>query len=96
MAGMVDELARRVARRYLILRAGMIDLETARRAKDALRAQLRRPAWLTGVGIGIDKTGSHNVRVMVAEMSDDVRRAVPRQIEGVPIVVDVTGNFELQ
>jgi hypothetical protein len=63
---------------------------------DALRAQLRRPAWLKGVGIGIDKAGSHTVRVMVAEMSDDVRRAVPRQIDGVPIVVDVTGSFSFQ
>jgi hypothetical protein len=74
----------------------MIGIEQARKAKDALRVRLSRPPWLRGVGIGIDPSGSHLVRVMVAEMNDDVRRALPKEIEGVPVEVDVTGDFSLQ
>jgi hypothetical protein len=74
----------------------MIGIEQARKAKDALRGRLNRPPWLRGVGVGIDQAGSHLVRVMVAEMNDDVRRALPTEIDGVPVEVDVTGDFSLQ
>jgi hypothetical protein len=33
---------------------------------------------------------------MVAEMTDEVRRALPPQVDGVPVEVDVTGDFLLQ
>jgi hypothetical protein len=92
----MDRLATRVAHRYIIREACMVDMEQARRAKETLRARLSRPAWLRGVGIGIDASGSHLVRVMVAEMTDEVRRALPPQVDGVPVEVDVTGDFLLQ
>jgi hypothetical protein len=88
------DLAGRVARRYIRNQAAsMIGLEQARKAKDALRVRLNRPQWLRGVGIGIDDAGSHLVRVMVAQMTDEVRQALPAQIEGVPVEVDVTGEI---
>ena len=74
----------------------MIDIARARKAKDALRVRLSRPSWLRGIGIGIDPRGSHLVRVMVVEMNDDVRKALPTEIDGVPVEVDVTGDFSLQ
>jgi hypothetical protein len=92
----MDDLAGRVARRYMIRQAHMVGIEQARKAKDALRVRLSRPPWLRGVGIGIDPAGSHIVRVMVAEMNDDVRKVLPNEIDGVPVEVDVTGDFELQ
>ncbi len=74
----------------------MVGIEQARKAKDALRLRLSRPSWLRGVGVGIDPNGSHLVRVMVAEMNDDVRKALPTEIDGVPVEIDVTGDFSLQ
>ena len=86
----------RVLLRYANLRrTAMISIEQARKAKETLRAQLRRPTWLRGVGIGQDSHGSHLVRVMVAEMNEEVR-TLPKAVMGVPVEVDVTGDFETQ
>jgi len=71
----------------------MIDIDQAQKAKNALRMRLSRPPWLRGVGIGIDSNGSHLVHVMVSEMNDCVRKSLPSEIDGVPVEVNVTGDF---
>lgn len=88
----MKDTAKRVARRYGA--AAMNDLNQARKAKDSLREKLQRPAWLRGVGVGVDVRGSYCVKVLVEKMSDAVS-ALPREVEGVPVEVEVVGDILL-
>ncbi len=71
----------------------MVDLEQVRKAKEALKVKLNRAPWLRGIGIGKSSAGSYVVRVLVQQLSHEVREALPPEIEGVPVEVDVVGDI---
>jgi hypothetical protein len=89
MAIDLKKVALRVANSY-------INIELARKAKNTLKMQLNRPPWLRGIGIGVDTNGSHLVRVMVSEMTDEIQKLIPSSIEKVPVKIDVVGNIIMQ
>ncbi|MDC0746548.1 hypothetical protein [Polyangium mundeleinium] len=70
----------------------MISLEQAAKAKAALRAQLGRPEWLRGVGIGV-QGDDHCLRVNVAALTEEVSTALPGEVEGVPVHIEVVGEI---
>lgn len=80
----------------------MIVLEHARRARDLLRAQIRTgsppqpPSWSRGVGIGQYRSGSYFVIIMVRDITMEIQRLVPWQIEGVPIRIEAVGDVTIQ
>ena len=70
----------------------MATLDEARRAKECVKTLLGKPAWLRGIGIGSDSGGAFVVQVSVSELSDEVKRLVPSECEGVPVRVDTAGS----
>ncbi len=75
----------------------MISRERAIAAKITLRTQLGlgdpsltrvNAPWFRGMGIGMDKAGSHFIKVNVATKSDT--KHVPSEIVGVPILTAVS------
>lgn len=85
----------RLAVRYIKERAAHMDsLDQARKAKEALRSLLNRPPWLRGVGLSQNPTGVPVVKVLVASLTDEVKAAIPSEIEGVSVVVVETGDFK--
>ena len=73
----------------------MATLEEATAAKATLRSNLGRPEWLRGVGIGKDDTG-YCIKVNVASITADVEASIPREIDGVPVHVEVVGDISVQ
>ena len=69
------------------------DYDEVNTAKTVLRAQIGRPGWLRGVGIGCDKSGFF-IRVNVDEITDDVK--VPNEVSGVRVLVVPVGNIFAQ
>ncbi len=69
-----------------------ISFDQAKAAKNALRFKLGRPAWLRGIGVGLDENG-HFVKVNVKEIIPEVSEAVPREVEGVPVQVEAVGEI---
>jgi hypothetical protein len=70
----------------------MASTEAAIKAKATLRAKLGRPAWLRGIGVGLHD-GSPCIQVNVAELSEEVRAAIPEEVEGVPVRVVAVGDI---
>ena len=66
------------------------DYDEVNTAKTMLRSKIGRPVWLRGVGIGCDKSGFF-IRVNVDEITNDVN--VPREINGVRVLVEAVGNI---
>lgn len=71
----------------------MINLEQAQDAKLAVKELLDRPAWLRGIGIGRDENGSYFVKVNVNKLTDEVKSTVPCNINNVPVILAVVGDY---
>ena len=85
-----------------IVPGAVATIEEARFAKNELkRAIFERddvPPWLVGVGIGGDP-GSYWVTVAIAQAPatiPELRRWVPKSIQGVPVVADASGGTPLE
>jgi len=76
--------------------ADVADAATQQAAVHAVAAQERNAARLISVpgaighAVGFTPNGVA-IKVYVAEMSDRARRAIPNQIEGVPVVLEAVG-----
>lgn len=62
------------------------------RVKQAHEAQLMAIDGVVGVGIRENEIGEEVIWVYLRDAS--VRRQVPGELEGVPVVTEVTGEFE--
>jgi hypothetical protein len=71
----------------------MITREQARRAQAVLGARLGCPPWLRGIGIMADGHGSCFLKVNVQALTEEVRTALPDEINGVPIRVEAVGTL---
>lgn len=71
----------------------MIDVNKAEQAQDKLGMRIGGMPWLQGIAVLSDAVGSHYLRVNVQAMSDEVAKAVPREVEGVPVVVQAIGKL---
>ena len=65
----------------------MTSPEQAAHAATTLRAHLGDPAWLQLIDISASRDASHFVRVHVAQLTPEVRAAIPERIEGVDVWV---------
>jgi hypothetical protein len=90
----VMSIAQRVSARYIAARGDtMIKMERAVLAQDKLGAKIASESWLRGIAIVADQHGSHFLRVNVEAVSDAVTSAVPAEVDGVPVVVEVVGKL---
>jgi len=69
----------------------MISMDQARLAKATVKDRIGPVAWLAGIGIGKSDTGFY-VQVNVTSASEEVRRAVPKQVDGVEVRVEEVGH----
>lgn len=69
----------------------MVTRSQAEQAQEKLGRSLDFPTWLRGIGLMHDSAGSYFLKVNVQAMTDEVRAALPAEIEGVPVKVDVVG-----
>ena len=92
-------LARRKRTGSIFGAEGVATIEEARYAKNQLKRQLfanaNVPWWLVGVGIG-GSEGNWCVLVSAAGQSPDMAQFIPKQVGGVPVVVDTTGAQPLE
>jgi len=72
----------------------VISLEAVQSAKASLRRDLGQPAWLRGIGIGFSDDGSYCLKVNVAEMTPEVRAALPTRVVDVRISVEAVGDIQ--
>ena len=70
----------------------MISDGQAKAAQKKLRDQLNRPSWGRGIGISEDPPGSCILVVLVNEMTDEIQRVVPSNVDGVPVRLEVIGD----
>jgi hypothetical protein len=70
----------------------MVSLEQARQAKAAILQRLGGKSWVAGVGIAKGTSG-FCVQVNVTSLSDEVRGAVPKEQNGVPVRVEQVGRI---
>lgn len=68
-------------------------MDSARSAKEALKASLGHPEWLRGVGIGGSPEDGYHVKVNVASLTDEVRAQIPSRVNDIPVVVEAVGNI---
>jgi hypothetical protein len=87
------DIAHRVAQRFLAANVHMIDRNQAIRAQDKLGTRIGAKPWLRGIAVLADGSGSHYLRVNVQAMTEDVKTAVPKNVEGVPIIVQPVGKL---
>ncbi|WP_320783587.1 hypothetical protein [Streptomyces sp. CRN 30] len=76
----------------------MPDLAAARQAKSRIMDTVLNTGdaqRVTGVGLR-QQEGSWVVRINLCEDDDGTRRRIPSEIEGVPVVVEVTGTVRAQ
>lgn len=66
--------------------------QRALKAKNALRSKLGRPAWLRGVGVGVDDKHGYFVKVNVGEITADVLDVLPDEVLGVRVQVEVVAQ----
>lgn len=66
--------------------------DEAHDAKMVLRKRLGRPEWLRGVGVSHDDKG-YFIKVNVAEITNDVKAAIPDQVDDVRIQLEVMGEI---
>lgn len=75
----------------------MSTYEQAAAAKAALCSAIAPggvpPAWSRGVGIGRGQDGSHFVKVNVGKLTEEVRAAIPPEVDGVWVVVEEVGTI---
>ncbi|MEP7762728.1 hypothetical protein [Sanguibacter sp. 25GB23B1] len=68
----------------------MADLDKARHAKLLLRSELAGRDGIRGVGIS---RGDDGYRVQVNVLSESDRRGLPTTVEGVPVLVRISGRI---
>lgn len=71
----------------------MRSLAEAEAAKRRLLAQVGRPSWLRGLGIGFADDGGYRLEVKVDDLSGAVRDAIPTELEGVEVHVSAVGRI---
>ncbi len=69
-----------------------ITWEDVRAARKKLSDILKRPSWLCGIGISLGKTGSLQIKVNVEVLTDTIYEIVPKEIDGVPVVLEEVGS----
>jgi hypothetical protein len=86
-------IVERVAARFVAAGGCMVELAEGLRAQEALGTRIAREPWLSGIAVVADEHGSHYLRVNVQSMTNEVRAAVPTEIDGVPVSVEVIGTL---
>lgn len=66
-----------------------VRLDEAERARTKLREQLRGAGGVQGIGIAV-LPGGYGVKVNLRDAG--ARGAVPDEVDGVPVIVAITGN----
>lgn len=68
--------------------------EQALRAKETLRSAIGRPEWLRGIGVSFAPEGGYCVKVNVQALTDEVRRLVPEEVDGVQVRFEAVGDIK--
>lgn len=50
-------------------------------------------AGVVGVAVGLNRDGAPCIQVLVEEMSHELRRNIPAELDGYPVLVVVTGEI---
>lgn len=67
--------------------------EKIRRAMDAHVEELMSHTGVVGVAIGMTGERIPCIQVLVIELTDELRDAIPGEIEGFPVTLEVTGEI---
>jgi hypothetical protein len=51
---------------------------------------------VTGVGIGEDSKGAAAIKVYVERMTAELRKQLPKTLDGYPVVTEATAEFKAQ
>ena len=75
----------------------MATIKMALQAKEKVREMLKDLPGINGIGVTWDDEGHPCVRVNVDfEIDESDRRKIPSRVQGVPILVEVTGHAQME
>jgi hypothetical protein len=75
----------------------MATMKRALQAKEKMRAILKDLPGINGIGVTWDDNGQLCVRVNIAfEIKDSDRQKIPSRIEGVPVLIEETGQAHME
>jgi hypothetical protein len=75
----------------------MASVKAAVQAKERVREILKGLPGIKGIGITWDDKGRPCVQVNIGyEIEDSSRERIPSQIEGIPVLIEVTGQIQTE
>jgi hypothetical protein len=70
-----------------------MSIDDAIRVMDAHVKELMAIPGVVGVAVGELESGAPCIKVLVAKKIPDHRKRIPKEIEGVPVVIEESGEF---